>query len=101
VLVAPWLTIGLAEFDKMVARGPLGRTKRLDFEERVTGLQQSRVAAVDSDIAERRRIERDLYDGAQRRLIAVAMGAPARSSPRRTTVTSRCDIPDGPRRHQC
>ena len=44
-----------------------------EFEERVSDLQSSRTRAVDSAEAERRRIERDLHDGAQQRLIAVAM----------------------------
>ena len=36
-------------------------------------LETSRAAAVDSAEAERRRIERDLHDGAQQRLVALAM----------------------------
>ncbi len=42
--------------------------------EQVTRLETSRAAAVDSAEAERRRIERDLHDGAQQRLVALAMG---------------------------
>ena len=38
----------------------------------VTQLETSRTAAVDSAEAERRRIERDLHDGAQQRLVALA-----------------------------
>ena len=37
-------------------------------------LQSSRARGVDAAEAERRRIERDLHDGAQQRLVAVAMG---------------------------
>jgi signal transduction histidine kinase len=37
-------------------------------------LQASRARGVDAAEAERRRIERDLHDGAQQRLVAVAMG---------------------------
>src|SRR5690606_34683118 len=40
---------------------------------RVTQLETSRAAAVDSAETERRRIERDLHDGAQQRLVALAM----------------------------
>jgi len=40
---------------------------------RVEALQASRDRAVDSAEAERRRIERDLHDGAQQRLVALAM----------------------------
>jgi signal transduction histidine kinase len=39
----------------------------------VTELETSREAAVDSAEAERRRIERDLHDGAQQRLVALAV----------------------------
>ncbi len=73
VLVAPWLTVWLADLDRVIDRLLLGRTEKEEFQERVTDLQERRVAAVDSAEAERRRIERDLHDGAQQRLIAVAM----------------------------
>jgi signal transduction histidine kinase len=43
------------------------------MEQQVVRLESSRVAALDSAEAERRRIERDLHDGAQQRLIAAAM----------------------------
>lgn len=39
----------------------------------VKGLAQSRTAAVDSAETERRRIERDLHDGPQQKLVAIAM----------------------------
>ncbi|MEO3809661.1 sensor domain-containing protein [Sphaerisporangium sp. B11E5] len=42
-------------------------------EEQVTHLRASRARGVDAAEAERRRIERDLHDGAQQRLLAVAM----------------------------
>lgn len=51
----------------------LGTSERREFEARVTTLESHRIRAVDSAEAERRRIERDLHDGAQQRLIAVAM----------------------------
>jgi signal transduction histidine kinase len=72
-VVAPWTTLGLAAFDRFVARGLLGKPERVELEERVSDLESRRTAAVDSAEAERRRIERDLHDGAQQRLIAVAM----------------------------
>src|ERR671935_93151 len=40
---------------------------------RVTQLEVSRERVVDAAEAERRRIERDLHDGAQQRLVALAM----------------------------
>lgn len=73
VLVAPWATVALASLDRAVARRFLSRPPEEELEARVVELESSRVAAVDSAEAERRRIERDLHDGAQQRLIAVAM----------------------------
>ena len=72
-VVAPWATTWLAELDRAVGRLLLGRSGRVELEVRVNELQTSRAAAVDNAESERRRIERDLHDGAQQRLIAVAM----------------------------
>lgn len=72
-LAAPWMTVVLADLDRIVGRALLGRSERKEFEERVSDLESSRTRAVDSAETERRRIERDLHDGAQQRLIAVAM----------------------------
>ena len=44
-----------------------------DLAARVTELEISRERVVDAAEAERRRIERDLHDGAQQRLVALAM----------------------------
>ena len=51
----------------------LGRRETLD--ERVQELTESRSKAVQAAIIERRRIERDLHDGAQQRLVSLAMVA--------------------------
>jgi signal transduction histidine kinase len=53
--------------------------------ERVTELVRSRVRLVDAFEAERRRIERDLHDGAQQRLVALTM----------TLGLARLDAPPG------
>ena len=45
----------------------------VDLARRVDELELSRSAAVSSAEAERHRIERDLHDGAQQRLVALAM----------------------------
>jgi signal transduction histidine kinase len=71
LLVAPQLTRGLARADAAFARALLGKPR--DLEARVAELQQSRDRVVDAAEAERRRIERDLHDGAQQRLVALAM----------------------------
>jgi signal transduction histidine kinase len=76
VVVAPWLTVGLARLAAATARlllGPSRRDRLGELGARVTELESSRLAAVDSAEAERRRIERDLHDGAQQRLVALAM----------------------------
>jgi signal transduction histidine kinase len=73
LVVAPWTTRGLAVLDRAIARPLLGPHRKEDLEAKVTQLEVSRSAAVDSAEAERRRIERDLHDGAQQRLVALAM----------------------------
>jgi signal transduction histidine kinase len=73
VVVAPWVTVWLARLDAAEARWLLGPRERARLEQRVTELETSREAAVDSAEAERRRIERDLHDGAQQRLVALAV----------------------------
>ncbi|WFR74688.1 histidine kinase [Prescottella defluvii] len=64
----------------LMARGVAGITSRLlaprretELSERVSALTASRAAALDAHAAELRRIERDLHDGAQNRLVAVVM----------------------------
>ncbi|WP_372504154.1 sensor histidine kinase [Actinokineospora diospyrosa] len=52
----------------------LGPDRTQDLTARAERLQASRARGVDAAEAERRRIERDLHDGAQQRLVAVAMG---------------------------
>jgi signal transduction histidine kinase len=71
LLAAPQLTRGLAIADTALARRLLG--PRRDLAARVTELEISRERVVDAAEAERRRIERDLHDGAQQRLVALAM----------------------------
>lgn len=58
---------------------------------RVRELEQSRARAVDDSAATLRRIERDLHDGAQAQMVAVAMklGLARRSSSARSTGTRK------------
>jgi signal transduction histidine kinase len=74
VLLAPWATLGLAWLDTVIGRRLLAPRPKDELGERVEALETSRAAAVDSAEAERRRIERDLHDGAQQRLVSLAMG---------------------------
>ena len=71
LLAAPQLTRGLAFADGALARLLLG--PRRDLAARVREVEISRERVVDAAEAERRRIERDLHDGAQQRLVALAM----------------------------
>jgi signal transduction histidine kinase len=72
-LVAPWATVLMGRLSAVEVRWLLGPRPGSELEARVTELETSRTAAVDSAEAERRRIERDLHDGAQQRLVALAV----------------------------
>jgi signal transduction histidine kinase len=71
LIAAAQITRGLAAADTAVTRYLLSPPR--DLAARVTELEQSRERVVDAAEAERRRIERDLHDGAQQRLVALAM----------------------------
>jgi len=71
LLAAAQLTRGLAIADAAMSRRLLG--PRRDLAARVIELEISRERVVDAAEAERLRIERDLHDGAQQRLVALAM----------------------------
>jgi signal transduction histidine kinase len=70
---APWLTAGVAALDAMAAQTLLGPSRADELEYRVEHLTQTRAGAVDAADAERRRLERDLHDGTQQRLVSLAM----------------------------
>ncbi|WP_407652574.1 sensor histidine kinase [Amycolatopsis cynarae] len=69
IWVAPW--IGWMHGSLALALLGPNRAERLAV--KAQHLQASRARGVDAAEAERRRIERDLHDGAQQRLVAVAM----------------------------
>jgi signal transduction histidine kinase len=71
VVAAPQLARGFAAMDVALSRRLLGPPS--DLAARVSELEVSRDRVVDAAEAERRRIERDLHDGAQQRLVALAM----------------------------
>jgi signal transduction histidine kinase len=73
VLAAPWLTLGFGAVRGLAATTLLGPGRDAAMRQRLQSLETSRSAAVGSAEAERRRIERDLHDGAQQRLVALAM----------------------------
>jgi signal transduction histidine kinase len=73
VLAAPTLTRVLAAEDAAVARWLLGPGRRARLTARIGELETSRAGVVDAAETERRRLERDLHDGAQQRLVSLAM----------------------------
>ncbi|MFD8598856.1 histidine kinase [Kitasatospora sp. NPDC059646] len=73
LFLIPWLAALLAALDLWTVRALLGPNRAEVLERRVEHLAQSRVDVVDAADAERRRIERDLHDGAQQRLVSLAM----------------------------
>ncbi|WP_239169991.1 sensor histidine kinase [Actinoplanes xinjiangensis] len=73
LLAAPWVARGVARTDTAVARALLGPSRNEQLTLRVESLARSRADVVAATDAERRRIERDLHDGAQQRLVSLAM----------------------------
>jgi signal transduction histidine kinase len=70
---APWLSRGVAAVQVAMARILLEPGERERLSARVDTLEETRAGMVAAADAERRRIERDLHDGAQQRLVALAM----------------------------
>ncbi|MEA2203064.1 MAG: hypothetical protein QOI89_3804, partial [Solirubrobacteraceae bacterium] len=73
VYLTPWLVMASVRWDLKFATDLLGPSRAERLAHRVTDLTESRAAVVDAADAERRRIERDLHDGAQQRLVSLAM----------------------------
>ncbi|MGW3117821.1 histidine kinase [Streptomyces sp. NPDC001107] len=71
--LAAWLSGALSRLDTRVATALLGPSRAEQLERRVEVLTESRAGLVDVVDAERRRIERDLHDGAQQRLVSLAV----------------------------
>lgn len=70
---APWLTVLAGHLEVALARWLLGPPADAELVAQVIRAESGRAAAVDAAETERRRIERDLHDGAQQRLVALAM----------------------------
>jgi signal transduction histidine kinase len=70
LLLAPWLTRAAVSADRWLLRALLSPG---ELAERIRDLEETRALAVDDSVALLRRVERDLHDGAQVRLVALAM----------------------------
>lgn len=72
-VAGPWAARLISSVDEVAAVSLLGPSARDVLTERVESLRESRADVIDAADAERRRMERDLHDGAQRRLVWLAM----------------------------
>ncbi len=70
LVAGTWAARGINAGDRALVRGLLGPST---MAERVSELERTRSLAVDDAAAALRRVERDLHDGAQMRLAALAM----------------------------
>ncbi|MFD8686813.1 sensor histidine kinase [Streptomyces sp. NPDC059651] len=70
--VLPYMARLMTNADRGMVRGLLSPSDEL--ERRIAELESDRGVVVDTAAADLRRIERDLHDGAQARLVALAMG---------------------------
>ena len=69
-LATPWIIRALTTVDRVMVHALLGPSQ---LATRVVELESDRGVVVDTAAADLRRIERDLHDGAQARLVALAM----------------------------
>ncbi|MEU6222696.1 sensor domain-containing protein [Streptomyces sp. NPDC047042] len=69
-MATPWIVRALTLVDRLMVQGLLGPSR---LAKRVVELESDRGVVVDTAAADLRRIERDLHDGAQARLVALAM----------------------------
>jgi signal transduction histidine kinase len=72
-VAAPWLLRAYGTFNRSL----LAPTRQAELAQRVQHLSETRSSTIDSGAAEMRRIERDLHDGAQARLVAMGMALDA------------------------
>ncbi|HTW21386.1 MAG TPA: sensor domain-containing protein [Mycobacteriales bacterium] len=70
LLLAPWAVRAVVSIDRFLIANLLGPT---EGSRRIAQLEQTRAMAIDDSAASLRRIERDLHDGAQARLVSLAM----------------------------
>lgn len=73
LLTLPFITGGLTRLHEAVDRGMLGAWRSEALERQVAQLSASRGAAVQAEDAALRRLERDIHDGPQQRLVRLQM----------------------------
>jgi signal transduction histidine kinase len=73
LVAAPWFSAAVGAVDARAARSLLGPSRAEELQLRVEQLSKTRAGAVDAADAERRRLERDLHDGTQQRLVSLAL----------------------------
>jgi signal transduction histidine kinase len=73
LVAVPWICSGLARGQARLARACLTPSERAELRARVDELAESRAAAANAQTVELQRIERDLHDGAQAQLVALAI----------------------------
>jgi len=89
LVAAPWVTSWVRALDVVAARALLGPSRAEELEHRVEHLTQTRAGVVDAADAERRRLERDLHDGTQQRLVSLAMNLGMARANAETTQEAR------------
>jgi signal transduction histidine kinase len=90
LFAAPWIAELAAALDLAAVRGLLSRSREEELTVRVDTLARDREGVIDAADAQRRRLERDLHDGTQQRLVSLAMNL----GMTRTTMT---EVPEGVR----
>jgi signal transduction histidine kinase len=73
LMLMPYILAGIGRGHAWLAKALLGTNREAELEQRVETLTDTRSRAVDISLSERRRIERDLHDGAQQQLVKLAM----------------------------
>jgi signal transduction histidine kinase len=81
--------LGVTTLERTLALRHLGPSEQELLRRRITELATSRAGVIEAVDAERRRIERDLHDGVQQRLVALAM---VLGRARRRAVADREDL---------
>jgi len=73
LLTLPFITRGFVKLHWLIARGMLGAWKSDALQREVANLSESRGAAISAEGHSLRRLERDIHDGPQQRLVRMQM----------------------------